>query len=125
MNTITVNKANLIETLILNRDEHRAIFEKATTAYRAKVIEALDRALADAKAGGDLRTYINLPVPEDHTDEFDTAIAMLEWDTADTVELTRGEFQQYVENQWGWRASFAANTMSYSSMLDEEEANRG
>ncbi len=113
MNTITVNKERLMETLDVNRAEHRVIFEKAQAAYREKVIEALDRALDDAKNGRELRTYIHLPVPEDHTDDFDRAIQMMQWAVGDEVELDEDDFQCYVQNQWGWRASFAANTQSY------------
>jgi hypothetical protein len=113
MNTITVSKNRLIETLRLNRDEHKAIFDKAQAIYREKMIEELDRMLAEAKAGQPIRRGFTLPVPEDHTEEFDTAIQMLEWETGEEVELVQNEFMNYVENNWGWARSFAANTGSY------------
>jgi hypothetical protein len=121
MDTIVVEKSDLIERLKQNRDEHRAIFERAQSVYREKVIEELDRALDDAKNGRKILRFLNLPEPEDHTREFDTAIQMLEWDTSGTVELTRRDFARYVQNEWEWRASFSANTESYSAMLDREE----
>lgn len=113
MNTITVNKQRLIETLVHNKDEHRAIFEKAQEVYRQRMVEELDRALAEAKAGRKIVRAFSLPVPEDHTDDFTTAIEMMEWETADEVELEQSDFQCYVQNQWRWRASFAGNTQAY------------
>lgn len=113
MNSITVRKDRLIETLIQNRDEHRAIFEKAQEVYRERMIEELDRALADARAGRKIARQFHLPVPEDHTEDFDTAIQMMEWETGDTIELEQHDFQCYVQNQWRWRASFAGNTEAY------------
>jgi hypothetical protein len=113
MRTITVSKEDLIATLRENRDSHRDIFIAAQQAYRDKMIEELDRALAEARTGGQIRRDFTLPVPEDHTEDFNTAIAMLEWHQAKTVELEQYEFQQYVENEWGWQKSWAANTAAY------------
>jgi hypothetical protein len=113
MNTVMVEKARLLDTLRLNRDEHRAIFEKAQGVYRERMIEELDRALAEAKAGRKIVRAFSLPVPEDHTDDFNTAIAMVEWEVGNTIALEQHDFEQYVLNQWHWRASFAANTGSY------------
>jgi hypothetical protein len=121
MDTITVEKNKLIETLKRNRDEHVSIFERAQIVYREKVIDELDRAIDDAKNGRKIIRFINLPEPENHLSDFETAIEMLEWDTADTVDLDRRDFKRFVQNKWEWEQSFAGNTQSYSSMLDEAE----
>ena len=113
MELITVIKTELVEKLRANRSEHRAMFLKAQEQYREAMIAEFDRALAEARNGGQIRRAFSLPVPEDHTADFDTAIEMLEWDQGKTVQLSYHDFQQYVQNQWGWRASFAANTESY------------
>jgi len=113
MRSIVVSKEDLIATLRLNRDAHRDIFVAAQEAYRDKMIEEMDRALAEARMGGQIRRAFTLPVPEDHTDDFDTAISMLEWHQSKTVELEQYEFQQYVENEWGWQKSWAATTQAY------------
>lgn len=123
MDTITVSKEELINTLEGNRAEHREIFEKAQAVYREKVIAELDRALDDAKNGRRIIRFINLPEPEDHTNDFTTAIEMLSWHQGDQVDLDRRDFKRYVQNRWEWDSSFAANTQSYSAMLDEAEEN--
>lgn len=113
MEEITVDKNDLIATLRDNMENHRELFEKAQVVYRARMVEELDRALEEARTGGTIKRAFALPIPEDHTSDFETAIQMLEWELGDQVILQRYEFEQYVMNQWGWRASFAANTQSY------------
>lgn len=113
METITVVKSDLIEKLKTNRDEHREMFLAAQTKYREQMVEELDRALREARAGNNIKRSFALPVPEDYTEEFDTVIEMLAWDQSDTVELSQHDFQTYVQNKWGWQRSFAASTTSY------------
>lgn len=97
MQNITVSKKDLLETLTTKRGEHRSVFDKAQVAYREQVIQ----------------TWIDLPEPKDYTDEFDKAIAMVEWQVGDTIELSERDFQRYVLNQWEWAGAFAATTSTY------------
>lgn len=113
MQNITVSKGTLLEALEANRAEHRELFLAAQKAYREKVIELLDQRLAQARSGGRIELYFALPEPEDHTDSFDTAISMIEWEVGDTIVLSEKDFQRYVLNKWEWRHSFEANTQSY------------
>lgn len=113
MNTVTVNKADLIQTVTENREKHRELFLRAQDVYRERMIAELDRALQEAREGGNIRRAFTLPVPEDHTDDFDNALAMLEWEVGDTVALDEYTFSSLVRNQWGWNASFAASTQQY------------
>lgn len=113
MQTITVAKDQLLATLKDNREAHRELFLKAQDAFRERVIEVLDHKLAEAREGHKVELWIRLPEPEDHTDSFDRAIAMVEWAVGDTIELSEKDFQRYVLNLWEWEQAFAANTMSY------------
>jgi hypothetical protein len=113
MDEIKVDKDQLIETLRRNRDEHQEIFDKAQIAYRDAMVAELDRALEEARTGGKIQRAFNLPIPENHVADFDTAIEMLQWDKGKTVKLSMREFKQYVENEWGWQQAFIANTASY------------
>jgi len=113
MDTITVIKTDLLDTLTRNREEHRTMFLAAQDRYRDQMVEELDRALRDAREGRKIKRAFALPVPEDYTSTFDTVIEMLAWDQNDTVELTQQDFQRYVQNKWEWERSFASNTGSY------------
>jgi len=113
MQTITVDKKTLMETISKNREEHREMFLKAQEKFREKVIELLDERLAQARAGKKVDLSLRLPEPVDYTSSYDTALSMLEWEQGDEVELTREDFERYVENNWEWRQHWAANTGSY------------
>lgn len=115
METITVRKSELLETVTRNRDEHRGLFLKAQERYREAVIKELDQMLADARANKKIKRMITLPEPQDYTSSYNTVIDMLAWHTADTVELERHDFERYVLNKWEWAGAFAANTQSYLS----------
>lgn len=115
MNTVTVKRDELLERVTENRNNHRAIFEEAQIKYREFVIKELDSMLDDAKAGRKVRRAVSLPEPEDHTRDYDRVITMLQMSVNDEVELLSQEFENYVMDNWGWNASFTANTMRYTS----------
>lgn len=113
MNTVTVKKEKLIETLTANRAEHRDQFEKAQVKFRERVIEELDKRLDRAKKGDRVKLTISLPEPRDYTDSYDTALAMLDWEIDDEVTLSQQQFNQLVLNNWDWAQAFAGSTQVY------------
>lgn len=112
LNKITVNKADLIERLKMNRDAHHAEYEEACRVYKDRCVAEIESMLDDARAGV-IRRNLTLPIPEEHTEDYDRAIDMLEWAQSDTIDLTQSEFATLVRNQWGWLQSFTSNTSSY------------
>lgn len=112
---VTVSRDELLEVLRRNRASHREAFSKAQALYRERAIAELDRALADARAGNGIRLSVSLPVPEDHTDDYDREIRMLEMSVHERVTLASHLFDQVVMDRWRWSASWESNTMSYLS----------
>jgi len=104
MNSVNVSRFKLLETLRKNREGHRELFLKAQEGYKQKVIAALDQALTEAREGVAYRTFIQLHAPEDHTKDYDTVISMLEMSVDPEIVIDRGEFQQFVQDQWDWSA---------------------
>ena len=78
MGLMTFHKSQLLTIIKENRDKHRAVFEEAQAGYRTKVIEELDKRLADARAGRRIDTFISLTEPVDQTRNYDRVIKMLE-----------------------------------------------
>lgn len=119
MQNITVNKADLIAKLRTNRDEHKAIYDEAVSVYKERFIREAEKFLMEsleyAKRGEPFKQMVWLPVPEEHTADFDRALEMLEWEVDDEVELSEYEFSQLVQNEWGWAKNFASNTTSYTA----------
>lgn len=109
-----VKKQELIEALTANREGHRAKFLAAQEAYRARVIDILDQRLADARAGRQIDLTFYLPVPEDHTADYDRELRMLEMEVEDTVSLDSRLFDQLVMDNWAWSPAFAATNSVYA-----------
>ena len=114
MDTIEVVRQDVIDKLKENRAAHKAKFEEADANYRQVVVDALRARANDVEGGGRIQLHFDLPKPEDYTEDYDTAIAMLEWAQGETIELTQHEFTMYVLDKWRWEQSFMANTSIYS-----------
>jgi hypothetical protein len=111
--TVNVDKARLLSTLKRNREAHGAAYEKAKAGY-IKVTTAQLKEYVERLAEGELliQRFINSP-PEDHTGDYDDAIQMMEWSRDDTIELTQGQFKQYVMDDWGWKDSWVTSNTAY------------
>jgi hypothetical protein len=114
MSTVRVDRAKVLEKLVVNREGHRAVFEEALDGFHAAVIEHLDKALADAKKGKSYTTAIYLPEPQDHTRDYDRVIALLEMSLDEQLELSDREFAQFVLDDWGWKGDFIATATNYT-----------
>jgi hypothetical protein len=113
MQTITVRKDSLLQTLQDNRAAHRATFEKAIAGFREAAIAALEQRIRQLEAGKRVELYIRLDEPKDQTPDYDRVIAMLNWDTNNTVELTEKQFANYVQDKWGWTEEFTNTSNRY------------
>jgi hypothetical protein len=114
---VSIKRTKLLEILGKNRDEHTKIYLEACTAYKKEMVKYLQNMIKkvnQAEDGEAIKVYIGLPCPEEHTDDFDRVMDMMEVDTRDIIELDEREAAQYISNKWGWVGSFTTNTMSYS-----------
>lgn len=113
MQRVEVDRTKLLDILRTNRDEHRNLFEKALSIYQERLLKHLERRIEEVKKGQKIDHYIRMPVPEDHTSDYDRVIKMVEMSLSDEIELTAADFSQYVMDDWSWKESFASNTTSY------------
>lgn len=104
--TYTVRRSELIEKLKENRANHREIFEEAIDAFRDEAIKRLDKNLALAKQGKQIKLSVSLKQPKDHTKDYDRVISLLEMCVEETFEITEGQFQCYVMDEWDWSNQF-------------------
>jgi hypothetical protein len=115
MNSVKVKRQELLTKVRANRDAHRELFRQAQANYRNFVIEELDRMLADAKAGRQIRRAIDLVQPRDHTSDYDRTIMMLEMSVDDVIILAANEFDQYVRDVWAWTYNDATTLCEYAA----------
>lgn len=109
-----MSKSKLLEILKENRAAHRAIFEEALKGYKQQNIDLLELHLANLRAGKVATIYISLPIPEDHTKDYDRVIRALELDNRKEVELSEADVQRYVMDDWTWKRDFLASNRAYS-----------
>ena len=115
MQKVRVKRDELLAKIRKNRDEHRDLFLKAQEGFRARAVEELDKMLALARDGKEVRLYVGLEQPEDHTAEYDRAIEMLEMSQDDTLDVDRQTFAQLVKNEWAWFEKAMVTNTLYAS----------
>ena len=111
--TITVDKDELLIKLRENRATHGAAYEKAKAGYIKVTMKQIEEYLTRLADGNLLeRAFIPSP-PEDHTSDYDDAVAMMTWSTDAEIELTQGQFKQYVQDDWGWKDQWMVSNTQY------------
>lgn len=111
--TITVSKQELLDRITENRDKHGAIFEKALEAYKKEVLKQLRQRINQIKAGKTPDLFIRLPIPEDHTVDYEAVIDMLTMHRGEELTIQSEKFRQYVRDEWHWKREWQASTASY------------
>jgi hypothetical protein len=113
MNKVKIKKDGLLAAVKKNRSSHRDEFLLAQIGFRDRIIFELDRRLQDARDGKKINLLINMPEPQDHTQDYDRVIRMLEMSVDDEIELSASEFDQYVMDNWQWALATKAINASY------------
>jgi hypothetical protein len=108
-----------------NREKHRAIFLEAVEGYRTKAIAFFEKQIETIKAGKKIQEVLRMPLPEDHTKDYDRAIQMLQNTVDEEIELDGREFGCYVMDDWEWTQSFYTSNTRYSTTAEAEAAQRG
>ena len=115
MQEVTVDKSQLREKLVQNREQHRGIFEEALAGFQKEAVRLLEEQLDRARRGLRRAVYVRLECPEDHTSDYDRVIAMLDMEVGDKVVLTEEEFTQFVQDDWSWQHQWLASSSRYSA----------
>lgn len=114
MDSVHVNKADLLAKVKVNRAAHHDLFVKAQAGFRQRAIEELNDMLA-AAGKGEVRLFVGLTAPQDHTVDYDRAIEMLEMSISEVVEIDQQTFAQLVRNEWAWFQQATATNALYAS----------
>ena len=115
MKEVEVKKFDLLAIIMANRDDHRQIFEEALIGFDQEAKKLLEQQLDRLRAGKRRDIRVTLPVPVDHTSDYERAIKMVQMSVGDTLVISERDFAQYVMDDWGWREEFLSN--SYGSSL--------
>ncbi len=118
MKKVTVKTEELLETLHVNRSMHIHEYEVAFEGYREQVMVEVQRGLGIMKGGGEIFIGTRLTRPINHVNDYDCAIRMLTMTISagvEEIEISMGDFAQYVMDEWGWKQQFSTTNMTYSS----------
>lgn len=114
---IVANKEEILAKLRTNREKHRGIVIEARVGYFKKAREVLKEKMNELEQSvgkSDYMLQVVLQPPEDHTEDFDTAINTLKLHEESTIELTAEVIRMYVEDKWPWRQQFLCINSAYS-----------
>lgn len=130
-----------IEHLKDNREKHIEEYQESLAGYKEKFQEKLDSVMTQVKELAE-KNYseikerldslqeedipnrpnrevlipslvVDLEVPRNHVEAYDEAIALLDWDNRETIELTREQFRRYILDKWDWSVGFESVTKLY------------
>ena len=114
MQSIKVDKGQLLGILRKNRDIHRSIFLEALEGYKKQAIQLLEQRLHQLRTGQVISVTIALPEPLDRTKDYDRVIKMLEMEITPTIDLLESDFSAYVMDDWTWKRQFVLSNSPYS-----------
>ena len=120
---ITVIKKTLIEKLKENLEIHERENKESMIGWRKEIIEVVDSLYEHTKSPGFTcesfhKTKIKLDSllydqPVDHSDDYKTALGMLEIHHSDTAILSEKQYKQYWLDDWGWKEAWAMSNTRY------------
>jgi thioesterase domain-containing protein len=109
----TVKKEELLVILRENREAHRDEFERAVEGYRQRKLAQLEDQIEAIQKGRIHERFESLPVPTDHTMDYDRVIRLVELDIHDTLTLEEHEVAQFVMDDWQWKREFRTTNSYY------------
>lgn len=112
--TIKANKSDLLVALKKNRETHAENYARAKEGFVKLLTKELEDKLDMIRKGERVPTLqFDNRQPEDHTDEYDEVIGMLEMSTDGTIQLSHQQYRCYVLDDWGWKQLWTASNTQY------------
>lgn len=115
MNSIKMNRLELLEIVRANSITHVTEFREAVEDYKVLVLRIAQSNAKVAKTA-DLEEFKKMKAipsaPTSYENDYKRAIRMLELSVEDVIEVEEDVFNQLVLDEWSWKRQFTvANTM--------------
>lgn len=111
--SVTVSVRDLKKTVSENRKKHIETYNKACEGYLEAIKDytySLSQKVSMCKTTKEVNeAWASLERPDaplEYTNEYDHAIALLDYETRDTILLDALTFSQLVQDKWSWKAGF-------------------
>lgn len=116
LNSVKINKENLIEILKKNAKSHQEKYEKAYKNWVIAYKEMLEKLTKKAEKGKPIPFHkIKLDKPKSYLASYEETIGMLELSVEENIVLTQNDYRQFVLDKWSWTNEFAFSSASYNS----------
>jgi len=109
---VKVKKAELIEKIKQNKENHVKMFRKAIVAYKKVALTQLEEQIERVDDGA-LDAKLNLITPQNRESEYDKLLVMFEMEVEEFVELEQREFNQYVHDEFNFAIEATMSNMAY------------
>jgi len=110
-----VEKKELLRVLAENEKKHKEEYDEAIIVYKEKAIEKLNDKIKRLEKGEFPNLSITLPQPKHFLKEYKKIYKMISMNESGYIELTEGEFSQYVLDDWVWKDTFLSTNSFYSA----------
>lgn len=114
INEVRVSKNQLVSIIEQNMLTHRDEFLEAMEGYRTEAIRLLEEHIDRIKNNAPEKVFVSLPMPSDHTDEYEVILSMLGMSLDDEILLSEYEYTRYVLDQWEWKKDFTTTAAMYT-----------
>ena len=114
MESVKVNKAELVKIVTNNKKEHASIYNEAIQKYRTQLEEKILNLLEMVRNKEDVSHSIDLVKPSNYLQQYQRALKMLEMSVEDEVTLDAVTFKNLVMDEWDWKTQFLYSNAAYS-----------
>jgi hypothetical protein len=111
----TVKVDELLTILKANRAVHRTVFEAALEGWQRQARVDVERIATDLAAGRYPKISLNLPLPADHTRDYDRVIRMVTLHQGEEIVLSEEDAAQYIEDDWQWKRQWLSHSSTYAA----------
>lgn len=113
MDTVTVNKSDLLAIIEENRAIHESMYNEAMEGFKESTLKTLEAEIKKFP-GNPKSVMIHCSKPTSHLKDYDRVIHMLNMHNADHIEISQSDFAKYVEDDWEWKRQWMTSNSSYS-----------
>lgn len=115
--SVNVNRLELLDKLRTNRELHRKEYIEALEEFHTRLLEDLKLAVKKVNSTQnteDLKNFrFGLQFPQNHEQEYEDVIEMLEMSVDETIQLDAQSFKAYIKNEWHWQGQMRAAKAAY------------
>jgi hypothetical protein len=122
MHEVRIKRTDLIETIQSNRTRHIQEFTIANDSWKVQFRAALQREalkVAEADSYSANTRWFDIqkeyPQPIGHVKDYDRVLRMLTMSADEIVTLSADDFNQFVMDEWTWKAAFTTTNSTYFS----------